>query len=122
MATPRNRGLVVTAGVAMMVALGLAVAGFRNLLPPVFGVLGIGLFVACLGLLALVGLSTRREMLAQRDEVARGQMIVMLAARLRDEEGPKLEEMARKGGPAAEAAQMILQGRAERRRAPSPPA
>jgi len=122
MATPRNRGLVVATGAAMMVSLGLAVAGFRNLLPPVFGVLGIGLFVLCLGLLALVGLTTRREMLERRDEAAHGQMIVLLAARLRDEDGAKLEEMARKGGPAAEAAKMILQGRAERRRAPTPPA
>lgn len=122
MATPRNRGLVVATGVAMMVSLGLAVAGFRGLLPSGFGVLGIGLFVACLGLLAVLGLSTRRGMLAQRDEAARGQMIVMLAARLRDEETAKLEEMARKGGPAAEAARMILQGRAERAHAPTPPA
>lgn len=113
---------MVATGAAMLVCLGVAVAGFRNLLPPAFGVLGIGLFVGCLGLLTLVGLRTRREMLERRDEAARGQMIVLLAARLRDEDGAKLEEMSRKGGPAAEAAKLILQGRAERTRAPTPPA
>jgi hypothetical protein len=54
-------------------------------------------------------------MLAAREAAARGQMIVMLAAKLRDEDGTKLQEMIRRGGPAGEAAALILQGRAERR-------
>jgi hypothetical protein len=117
MAQARNRGPVWLTAIAGMAALAVAVAGFRGWLPGEFGWLGMTGFVACLALITVVGWKTRQEMLARRDEVGRGRMIVMLAARLRDEPEALLEQMVRRGGPAGEAADLILKGRAERRTA-----
>jgi hypothetical protein len=117
MAQARNRGLVWLTAIAGTAALAVAVAGFRGWLPGEFAWLGMAGFVACLALISLVGWKTRQEMLALRDEAARAQMIVMLAARIRDEPEAVLEQMVRRGGPAGEAAGLILQGREERRQA-----
>lgn len=123
MPTSTNRALVRLAGVAAVLSLVVAIAGFRRVLPEDFAFLGLALFVAFLVLIALFAWRTRRHILAQRDEVERGQMTVILAARLRDEDPGTLEEMSRRGGPAGEAAALILQGRAERqRRNPGPAA
>lgn len=123
MPTSTNRALVRLAGVAAVLSLVVAVAGFRRVLPETFAFLGLALFVAFLVLIALLAWRTRQQILGQREEAERGQMIVMLAARLRDEETGALEQMSRRGGPAGEAAALILQGRAERqRRNPGPAA
>jgi hypothetical protein len=111
----RNRNLVIGMALAALVALGVSVAAFRDQLPESLGMIGLAVFVICLAMIVAVGWETRREMLAARDAAARGQMIVMLAAKLRDEDAGKLQEMARRGGPAGEAAALILKGRAERR-------
>jgi len=121
MAAARNRGLVWLTAVAAALALGVAIAGFRDWLPRSFVVLGMAGFVAGLVLIAVVGWRTRREMLDLRGATARGQAIVLLAARLRDEDAGTLEQMAKRGGPAGEAATLILQGRAERQRGPTAP-
>lgn len=118
-----NRALVRLAGLAAALSLVVAVAGFRHVIPEAFAFLGLALFVACLVLIALLAWRTRRTILAQRAETERGQMIVMLAARLRDEATGTLEAMSRRGGPSGEAATLILQGRAERQqRKPGPAA
>jgi hypothetical protein len=121
MATARNRGLVWLTALAAALALAVAIAGFRDVLPRVFALLGLAMFAACLVLVAMVGWRTRQEMLVLREAAARGQAIVLLAARLRDEDGATLEAMARRGGTAGEAATLILQGRAERQRGPGSP-
>jgi len=116
MASTSHRVLVRLAAVAAALSLALAVAGFRHVVPEEFALLGLALFVAFLVLIALLAWETRRTILAQRDAAERGQMIVIMAARLKDEEAATLEEMVRRGGQAGEAAALILQGRAERRR------
>ena len=81
----RNRGLVWLTATAAALSLAMAIAGFKDWLPPEFTWFGLALFLCCLVVIGMVGWRTRKEMLALRDEAARGQMIVMLAARLRDE-------------------------------------
>jgi hypothetical protein len=107
---------------AALASLAVAIAAFRDYLPESLGLLGLGLFILCLAMIVAIGWETRREMLAAREAAARGQMIVMLAARIRDEPADALREMARRGGPAGEAAALILKGRAERRPPGSGPA
>jgi hypothetical protein len=116
MAQARNRGPVWLTALAGIAALAVAVGGFRGWLPGEFAWLGMAGFVTCLALVAVVGWRTRQEMLALRDEAARAQMIVMLASRIRDEPEAVLDQMIRSGGPAGEAADLILKGREERRR------
>jgi hypothetical protein len=116
MTSTPNRALVRLAGVAAALSLVLAVAGFRQVVPRELALLGLALFVAFLVLIALLAWETRRQVLAQREAAERGQMIVILAAKLKDEATPTLERMVRQGGQAGEAAGLILQGRAERQR------
>ncbi len=113
--------MVRLAAVAAALSLAVAVAGFRGVIPEEFALLGLALFVAFLVLIALLAWQTHQKILAQRDRVERGQMIVILAARLRDQETATLEQMARRGGPAGEAAALILQGRVEHLRSTSEP-
>jgi hypothetical protein len=120
-ATARNRGLVWLTALAGALALAVAIAGFRDVLPRSFAVLGLAMFGTCLVLIGMLGWRTRRDMLASREAAARGQAIVLLAARLRDEDQAALETMVRRGGTAGEAATLILQGRAERQRGTGSP-
>ena len=121
MTTARNRGLVWLTALGAALSLGVAIAGFRDMLPRPFALLGLACFGACLATIGVVGWRTRQEMLTLREAAARGQMIVLLAARLRDEDAAALEGMVRRGGPAGEAATLILQGRAERKRGTAAP-
>ena len=109
-----NRALVRLAGVAAALSLALAVAGFRHVVPEEFALIGLALFVAFLVLIALLAWQTRQKVLAQREAAEHGQMIVILAAKLKDVETGMLEQMVRRGGQVGEAARLILQGRAER--------
>jgi hypothetical protein len=117
MAHTPNRWLTRLAALAAALSLAVAVAGFRRVIPGEFAFLGLALFVAFLVLIALLAWHTRHRIVAQRHAAERGQMIVILAAKLRDEETATLEQLVRGGGQAGEAATFILQGRAERRQA-----
>lgn len=114
MASSLTRAVVRLSGVAAAMSLVVAVAGFRRVIPAEFASLGLALFAAFLILIALLAWRTRRDTLAQRAEAESGQMTVILAARLRDETTATLDALVRRGGPAARAAALILQGRAER--------
>jgi len=111
-----SRALVRLAAIAAALSLLLAVAGFRRVIPGEFALLGLALFVAFLVLIGLLAWQSRQHILAQRAAVERQAALVILAARLKDEDAATLEEMARRGGQAGEAAALILQGRAERLR------
>lgn len=111
-----SRALVRLAAIAAALSLFLAVAGFRRVIPGEFALLGLALFVAFLVLIGLLAWQSRQHILAQRAAVERQAALVILAARLKDEDAATLEEMARRGGQAGEAAALILQGRAERLR------
>ncbi len=117
----QNRVLVRLTAVAGIVALGTAMAAFQNVVPPAYAWSGLALFFACLLGIAAMAWRARTDLLARREDIARGQAIVMLAAQLRNEEAATLEQLVRRGGPSGEAAALILEGRAERaRRRPDP--
>ena len=60
------------------------------------------------------GLTTRARTLADREMESGRAMIVAIAAWLGRQDDATLEQIARSGGPAAESARMILQGRKRR--------
>jgi hypothetical protein len=97
------------------VALGAAIAGARGLLPRPVGVAGLALLLGCIVLAGYFGVRVRGQALADRERHARHAMMVMLAAQLNQQTDEKLRDIASKGGPAAEAAQLLLEGRAGRR-------
>jgi len=50
----------------------------------------------------------------QREREGYGAMLVMIAAQLKDQDDTVLERIVAKGGPAGEAAEMVLRGRREK--------
>lgn len=116
----RDRVLIWLVASAGAIALAVAFAGVKGWVPQSLGLVSAGLFVICLLLVAVIGWQRHRQTLADREAAARGQMIVMIAARLKTQDDEALEAMAARGGPAGEAAKLVLEGRAERARRRSP--
>ena len=104
----------------MMVALGaagfaLAIAAVRGRVAASLGTVGLAVGLGALALAAWFGLRVRARALADRERESSGALTVLLAAQLKDRDEATLLELVRKGGPAAQAAQLILDGRRERR-------
>jgi hypothetical protein len=100
--------LFVIAGLAF---LGLGFAGARGVLPPDVGLLSLGGFFFSLICVILLGYQSRKAGLADRSRNAATSMLVIMAAMLKEENDETLERIAAKGGPAGDAASMILQKR-----------
>jgi hypothetical protein len=56
----------------------------------------------------------QRKARQQREVENYGSMLVIIAAQLKDQDDAVLERIVAKGGPAGEAATMVLEGRRER--------
>ncbi|HSE67236.1 MAG TPA: hypothetical protein VLB12_09625 [Gemmatimonadales bacterium] len=105
-------------GMWVVVALGLpglfaAFLGARGVIPLPLGIAGAFAFIVCVLLGALVGLQARRQMQLQREKENYSTMLVILATQLRVQDDVVLQGIAGKGGPAGEAAELVLQGRRE---------
>ena len=91
--------------------LGLAIAGLNRRVGPAVGMLGIAGFFACILSALLFGLRARRVAMEYRARNATGDMLVMMAGMLNREDDATLERIAAKGGPAGDAAALLLQNR-----------
>lgn len=91
--------------------IGLGLAGARGMVPPQVGILSLGGFFLCLVCAILLGYKSRQVVLENRSVNSATSMLVMMAGMLKEEEDATLERIAGKGGPAGEAASMILQNR-----------
>ncbi len=104
----RSMWLVTGGGI---LALAIAVAGARGNVPVAIGIAGGVLFAISILLAGVLGLKMHRQALADREMAARRSMIVMLAATLGKQDDAVLEGIRTQGGPAGEAAALILEGR-----------
>jgi Flp pilus assembly protein TadB len=93
----RDRGLIWLVAIAGAIALAVAFAGIKGWVTPPLGMVSAGLFVICLLLVAVIGWQRHRQTLVDRETAARGQMIVMIAARLKTQDDEALEAMAARG-------------------------
>lgn len=91
-------------------------AAFKGWLPSALGPVFLPLFVASAITAAWIGLRTHKRALADREKESGRAMIVAIAAQLGRQDDAALERIRAKGGPAGEAAGLILQGRAEKAR------
>ncbi len=105
-----------------LVTLALSYAGARGWVAREIGVAALYLCAACLITAVWLGVKGRRQRLEDRERQARLVMIVTIAAQLKTQDDAALQTIARKGGPAGEAAELVLHGRRERavRSGPSP--
>ena len=95
---------------------GLAAAflGARQIIPLPLGVAGGFFFLACCLLGALIGVQNQRKARQQREVENYGSMLVIIAAQLKDQDDSVLERIVTRGGPAGEAAAMVLEGKREK--------
>jgi hypothetical protein len=88
-----------------------AYAAAKGWLPAPIGAAALPLFLGA-GIIALwLGLKAQRRALADRDKQSGSAMIVAIAAQLGKQDDATLEQIRAKGGPAGEAASLILGGR-----------
>ena len=102
-----------------LVALGLpglfaAFLGALRIIPLPLGAAGGFTFLTCALLGAFVGLQARRQMQLQRDRESYSTMLIIIANQLRVQDDVVLQRIAGRGGPAGEAAEMVLKGRREK--------
>lgn len=109
-ARPYRLGMWVLLGLGLPL-LALAAAGLKGLVPAAVGALGITGFFACILTALLFGLQARRISMEDRARNAAGSMLVMVAGMLNKEDDTTLERIAASGGPAGEAAVLLLQNR-----------
>jgi hypothetical protein len=91
-------------------------AAFKGWLPPALGPVFLPLSLASAITAAWFGQQTHKRALADREKASGGAIIVAIAAQLGRQDDAALERIQAKGGPAGEAAALILQGRAEKQR------
>ena len=108
----RRQMWVVTAAAAL--ALAMAAAGARGLVPRELGLIAGGMGVLALALAAWVGVQVRRQALADREQEGRRAMIVTLTATLGQQDDATLERIAAGRGAPADVARMLLEARRER--------
>lgn len=101
-----------------VIAYGVGIAGVRGVVPRLAGLAGLSLGVAATVVAAWLGLQAHRRALVDQEVASRRSMLVLLAAQLGHKDDQALETIASRGGPAAEAAMLILKGRRDRRDAP----
>ena len=106
---------------AMWVLAGVAVAGYavgfagvRGNVPRLAGLLGLSLGVAATVVAFFFGLRAHHRAVTDQEIFSRRSMIVLLAAELGTKDDETLASIVRRGGPAAEAAKLILKGRSAR--------
>mgnify|MGYP001545891134 CR=1 FL=1 len=106
------RGTIVLAALTLV----LAIAGTRGWVPARLGLLSAAAFLVSLGLILRFGLRAHRQLVADRERKSHVEMILIIAGQLCRQDDAQLEEIVTRGGLAAEAATMLLQGRRERKR------
>lgn len=89
----------------------VAIKGTRGTIPPALGLAAGGLGVLCLLLGGWFGLKGARIRMAERARKADAIALVTLAAFLKDKTEAELETAVAKGGPAGEAAALVLERR-----------
>ena len=97
-------------GVAAMLLLA-GFAGAKQWIPIRVGAAALWLFGASVVLILWLGFKVRAQALADRERESGLAMIVVIAAQLAQQDETTLTRIAGRGGPAAEAAQLILAGR-----------
>jgi hypothetical protein len=113
------RSLRVSARLALglcILSAAVALAGVKGWLPAAIGLGFRPLALAAAILAVWLGTKAHRRALADRELESSRAIIVAIAAQLGKQPDETLERIRTKGGPAGEAAGMILQGRREKER------
>ncbi|MEO8030514.1 MAG: hypothetical protein ABI765_06680 [Gemmatimonadota bacterium] len=80
------------------------------------GLTALAIFFLCIAAGGWLGLLRARQFRRAREQQSRGDAILLLVTELKRHDEATLDRIARQGGPAGEAAVMVLQGRQEKTR------
>lgn len=105
-----------------LVVLGMIWMAVRGALPRESMGSLLTIFFALMAGATLLGLKSRRLAVADRERESRSAMIILIAAQLGRQDDDTLTRIVAKGGPAGEAAAMVLAGRREPRKSVGTPA
>jgi hypothetical protein len=97
-----------------MVNLVVAMRGLRREGGAQAGIAGLLIFFICIAIGGWLGLLGARIMRQARDQQSRTDAILLLVSELGRHDEVTLNRIGRQGGPAGEAALLVLQGRRER--------
>ena len=92
-----------------------ALRGAPERLDPTVAMFSVAGFLGCMMLAAILGAASRRKAIEHREQQAAGAALVLMANMLSKETDESLEAIAGKGGPAGEAAALLLENRRERK-------
>ncbi|MFI5209075.1 MAG: hypothetical protein ACHQ2E_01405 [Gemmatimonadales bacterium] len=99
-----------------LVNLGIAVREALGGMAAQSGVLGLVIFFLCMALGAWLGLAGARLVREEHDRQNRQELLIVMATELGRHDDEALRRIVRQGGPAGEAASMLLKGRREKTR------
>ena len=105
-----------------LVVLGMIWMAVRGVLPRESMGSLLTIFFGLMAGATLLGLKSRRQAVADRERESRSAMIILIAAQLGRQDDDTLARIVAKGGPAGEAAAMVLAGRREPRKSVGTPA
>lgn len=105
-----------------LVVLGMIWMAVRGVLPRESMGSLLTIFFALMAGATLLGLKSRRQAVVDRERESRSAMIILIAAQLGRQDNDTLARIVAKGGPAGEAAAMVLAGRREPRKSVGTPA
>ena len=88
-----------------------ALRGVSRRADPVVAMFSVAGFVGCMVLAAMLGAASHRKAIEQRQQQAVGASLVLMATMLNQETDESLKAIAGKGGPAGEAAALLLESR-----------
>ena len=80
------------------------------------------IFLSLMAGATFLGLKSQRQAVADRERESRGAMIILIAAQLGRQDDDSLTRIVARGGPAAEAAAMVLAARRNPRKSAGTPA
>jgi preprotein translocase subunit SecG len=92
-----------------------AYAGTKGIVSRSTAIAALFLAGACLVLVLYLAAKARSQAIADRERESGQAMIVVIAAELARQDDPTLERIVTRGGPAADAARLILAGRRKAR-------
>lgn len=94
-----------------LLLVGVAAAGLRGLVVPAVGFLSLTGFFTCVLMAGLFGFKARRLAMEEHQRKTASSMLVIVAGMLNHEDDVTLQRIATQGGPAGDAAAMLLENR-----------
>ena len=114
-AATEYRSVMWAAMAVALISLVAIIVALKRKVPVEVGFLAALALVLSVGFAVYLGIKGHRQALRDREAQTRSEFILLMVTQLGRQDDAALQRIAKKGGPAGEAAELILQGRREKR-------